>query len=141
MDLENIKLTMRTPFYTIVNLIFNAYRNNKAFINVPVTNKSKPIIHFLYQKGLIIDIKLKFQASHVIYQISFNYINGSLPLYKHLKFVSTPKKRIYVSFKNINIYLKKYNSCLVLISTSMGFLSLIDCYKYKKGGELICIIS
>ena len=60
------------------------------------------------------------------------------PLLKSLKIISTPVKITYLTLKNL-AKLPSTKSILVL-STSKGFLTGLECKKQKIGGVLLFII-
>jgi ribosomal protein S8 len=125
--------------YSELNSILRNYCLNKSVVNVKVT--SRTLILFLLRKNIIKSLQKAFDAEQnlYIYKINFNYLEGSVPLYKNFKFLSKPSRKFYVSYKNLK---KFYGKCqyLGIVRTRRGLLSLVECLKFKIGGELICIL-
>jgi ribosomal protein S8 len=133
--------------YNIINQLFKAQQHKKSFVYIPYTIESKKLISFFYKKGFISIIQIIEKNNNInnkiisYYKIYFNYLHTSISLFNKIKFISKPSKRFYISYKKINKFLLKYRSCLTLIKTPYGYLTLVDCLYFKIGGEFICILS
>ena len=103
------------------NLVLNF---NKAFL---------PILHLLYREGAI----LTYINTKTKIIIKFRYHNNLNNL-KNLKIMSTVTKPLNLNkFEVLKIYEK--NKILIL-STSKGILTSLDCKKKKIGGKLLFIL-
>jgi small subunit ribosomal protein S8 len=99
------------------------------------------ITELLYNEGLIqsffIQEEVILNKSHLKICITLRAIYNK-PLLKSLKIISTPVKITYLTLKNL-AKLPSTKSILVL-STSKGFLTGLECKKRKIGGVLLFII-
>lgn len=64
------------------------------------------------------------------------------PVFSQIKRISKPGKRIYASYLDFEKRIDnlKYGNGLAIISTSIGIMSHLKAFKYKKGGEILCYI-
>jgi ribosomal protein S8 len=97
---------------------------NKQFILLSKT---------LYKEGLIQDFWLLKEKNkfYIIINLKYNYNFSNL---KKFTIVSKPSRSIYFSFKDIcKIYEKQI---LYIFSTSLGYLTSLECKQKKLGGIL-----
>lgn len=120
--------------YNALNLVFLGLRHRLKYIKIINFKINFKLLMFFFKKGLITEYQI--EGNHI--KIFFNYINNVQPLFFSLKFVSKPNKRVFFTYLQLKNNLK-YNSHFGLVMTRFGLLSIVDCLKYKVGGEVICI--
>lgn len=87
----------------------------------------------LYKQGLIQDFYLKKENYNFYLIINLKY-NYNFSNFKNFKIVSKPSRSIFFSFKDISkIYEKQV---LYIFSTSLGYLTSLECKQKKIGGLL-----
>lgn len=112
---------------------------------VRYTKFNKEVLKLLYMEGFITGFGKTYNDNN---DGEFNYLTVFLKydsdnnsFVKHLKIISTPSKRIFVSYENLVRNLSKNG--LFVISTSKYGLIFSDFYfkssnkVYKSGGELL----
>ena len=87
----------------------------------------------LYKQGLIQDFWLQKENFNFYIIINLKY-TGNLSNLKNFKIVSKPSRSIFFSSKDIfKMYEKQV---LYIFSTSLGYLTSLECKKNKIGGIL-----
>ncbi len=97
---------------------------NKKFILLSKT---------LYKQGLIQDFWLQKEKNnfYIIIVLKYNY---NFSNFKNFTIVSKPSRSIFFSFKDVcKIYEKQI---LYIFSTSLGYLTSLECKQKKIGGIL-----
>ena len=95
------------------------------------------ILNVLWNEGFILGYKLEKDDSTKI-KIFLKYNKGK-PIIKTLKPVSKPGFRVYYSLKQI--WKIDSSRTFVIISTTKGLKTLIDCKKLKLGGEPLVLVN
>jgi ribosomal protein S8 len=125
-------VTLKNNLYNSLNIISIAIKYKLKYTKLIKFRLNLDLVIFLLKKNIILDYTIKENYIYI-------YFHTSSLFFKNLKFISTPAKRCYVNYnKLISIYGK--NAVFGLVLTKYGFLTILECLKYKLGGELICYI-
>lgn len=113
--------------------IQNGIMRKKEQISIPVTKVNREILKVIKQEGMLED----FEEKEGMLVVTLKYDKGE-PVITHLKKISKPGQRIYVSYKDIVPVMNGRG--ISIISTSEGIMSGAMSKSKKLGGELICNI-
>ena len=121
---------------TLINFLIsikNASIFKKEQLKIFYNKKFILLSKILYKQGLIQDFYLK-KFNFKFYIIIILKYTDNFSFLKNLKIVSKPSRIIYFSFKDISkIYEKQI---LYIFSTSLGYLTSLECKQKKIGGLL-----
>ena len=96
--------------------------------------KSTLIMHIIWIEFLAcFDLDLQFDKFALL-----KYKNNR-PVINSIKLISKPGRRIYYSINQI--WKINSNKSFIIFSTNQGLKSIIDCKKYKIGGEPFIVIN
>ena len=113
-------------------MLKNASMIKKESIIILNSNLNFKIITFLYKEGFIQSFKKNDKKIFVFLRYSFNK-----DFFSNLKIVSTTTLKYYLSYKDLcKITNKRF---ILLLSTSKGFLTGLECKKQQIGGKLFFI--
>jgi ribosomal protein S8 len=112
--------------------IKNGFLAKKSKIIQQYSKKSIQILNILLREGFIKKyiIEKKTIIIYLKYKQNKSVIND-------IKYISKNEKNIYI--KNKNLYKIKKN--FLILSTSLGLVTVIEAKKYNIGGKLICKIN
>lgn len=125
---------MTTLLIKFLISIKNAYLLKKHFVKFFFNKKFISLSKVLYKYGFIQDFWLEKQKSAKLkIVIALKYYNQSNN-FLSLKLVSKPSRSLFFSYRDLcKLYEKQ---TLYILSTSLGYLSSLDCKKLKIGGTL-----
>lgn len=114
--------------------ITNGYNSNKIYVYIKYSNFCIKVLYMLYIHGFI--------NSYYIYKgnivIKLKYYRND-HIFKNLKLISKPGKRIYCSVSEIKQ--RFYYKPFVLISTNLGIITHKDAILKNCGGEILFSLS
>lgn len=93
-------------------------------------------LHILWNEGFILGYKTDAQNPDLI-KIALKYQNN-LPAISNIQVLSKPGNRIYLSVKQL--WKIDSSKIFIIVSTTKGLKTLLECKKYKLGGEPILIV-
>ena len=126
---------MTDPIADMLTRIRNAVAVKKPEVLMPFSKAKYNIAKILEEEGYVAKVeKIKTGVFNEL-KISLKY-NENGPAIRHIKMVSKPGQRIYVSSKKLPRVLNGYG--LAIISTSSGVISNKKAWQQKVGGELLC---
>ncbi len=124
---------MNSKLINFLIAIKNASIFKKEQLKIFYNKKFILLSKVLYKNGLIQDFYLKKENYNFYIVITLKY-NYNFSNFKFLKIVSKPSRSIFFSYKDINkIYEKQV---LYIFSTSLGYLTSLECKQKKIGGFL-----
>lgn len=121
---------------TLINFLIaikNASFFKKEQLKIFYNKKFLLLSKALYKHGLIQDFWLQKEKInfYIVINLKYNYNFSNL---KNLKIISKPSRSIFFSFKDIfKIYEKQI---LYIFSTSLGYLTSLECKEKQIGGIL-----
>lgn len=130
-------------FFLIMNILIinflialkNASILKKEIVRFFFNKKFILILKVLYNKGLIQDFWLEKQHYNnlkIVIALKSTLSYSSLAT---LKIVSKPSNSLFFSYKDLcKLYEKQM---LYIFSTAIGYLSSVECKKYRLGGLLV----
>jgi small subunit ribosomal protein S8 len=128
---------MTDPIADMLTRIRNASAVKKAEVVLPFSKLKFNVAKLLEQEkyvGKVEKVKTgKFEELKIVLKYS-----PQGPAIRHLKRISTPGQRIYVSGKELPRVLNGYG--LAIISTSKGVVTNKQAIKQNIGGEFMCEI-
>lgn len=120
------------------NYLWNMFANIKngqlarrPFVYQTRKKICEAFLKILWDEGFILGYKIDVKDSKKL-KIFFKYVNGK-PVINSIKSISKPSRRIYWSTNQIWKIDSSRN--FIIFSTNKGLKSLIDCKKFKIGGE------
>ena len=117
--------------------INNGQLAKRAFIYHSRKNICESFLKILWNEGFIIGYKISSKDSKKL-KIFLKYKNNR-PVINSIKLISKPGRRIYYSINQI--WKINSNKSFIIFSTNQGLKSIIDCKKYKIGGEPFIVIN
>lgn len=115
----------------ILSRLKYAYKSNRGYVNIPNSRYVLSVIDFLFNKGFIKHYTLIPTGELIVY---LQYYEGRC-LFNNFKIVSKPSKRVYMSYTAIRSNLLKRR--LVVVSTTRGLMTSLECVSLKLGGEIL----
>lgn len=106
----------------------------KSYVILRKTEISVAFLNILWDEGYI----LGYKNSRNKLKIFLKYINKT-PAIQLFNIMSKSSKKVYYSTKHI--WKTKSSQNLLIVSTSKGLKSLLNCKKDNLGGELLVIVS
>ena len=120
---------------TLINFLItikNASNLKKELLKFYFNKKFILLAKILYKEGLIQDFWLeKTTQLSLVIALKYHY---NISNYKTLKIVSKPSKSLFFSYKDIFKLYEKHT--LYIFSTSLGYLTSLECKQKKIGGIL-----
>lgn len=94
-------------------------------------NICEALLKILWSEGFILGYIVEKKATNQI-KILLKYSKNK-PVINSIKFLSKPSRRLHYSIKQI--WKMDSNKSFIILSTSQGLKSIIECKKLKIGGE------
>jgi small subunit ribosomal protein S8 len=125
---------MENYLFDMLSKIKNAQLARKTVVFQKKNKISENFLKLLWNEGFILGYTQKSHELKIFLKYAVNK-----PVIHSIKVVSKPSRRIFYSIKQI----WKINSSksFIVLSTSRGLKSLLDCKKSNIGGELIVIVN
>jgi small subunit ribosomal protein S8 len=115
--------------------IKNGQLTNRSFIIQPNKKICQSFLKILWKEGYILGYTLEEKNKLKIY---LKYKNNK-PVINSIKLISKPSRRIYYSTKQI--WKIDSSKAVIIISTTQGLKTGLECKKLKIGGEPFIIIN
>jgi ribosomal protein S8 len=96
------------------------------------SNKIIETLKILYQLGIIKDFEIKDD-----YIMIFLKYNKGRTIFKKLKVISLPSKRVYVDLIKLAKLKDKSGGSFYILSTGKGLRTDFECLLLKMGGEVL----
>jgi ribosomal protein S8 len=110
----------------------NASIVKKEIIIVNYNRNIVELLFILYKEGLIHSYSINLK--NLTIKVYFKY-NQNKDLFRNFKIISKISSTIYLNYNDICRISQK--GVLLIFSTSKGFLTGLDCKKYRFGGKLL----
>ncbi|MFH1366882.1 MAG: 30S ribosomal protein S8 [Patescibacteria group bacterium] len=128
---------MTDPIADMLSRIRNALLVKKTEVFVPYSGLKFEIANLMQKKGFLDKVE-KINEKFDLIKISLKYNADQTPAISHIKRVSRPGRRIYLTKNHLPIVLNNYG--VAVISTSAGLMTNKEAKKKGIGGEIICEI-
>ncbi len=128
---------MTDPIADMLTRIRNAVAVKKPEVVLPFSKLKFNIAKVLEREGFVGNVEKIKTGNFDELKINLRYTSQGSVIH-HIKRISSPGQRIYVSGKEIPVVLNYYGTSV--ISTSKGILTNKEAEKQNIGGELICEI-
>lgn len=127
---------MTDPIADMLTRIRNSVRVERTFVDVPLSNVKKGVADVLKREGYIWDWEVIESTPTNILRIHLKYgLNGERVI-QHVKRVSKPGRRIYLSATDLKPVLNGLG--IRILSTSRGMVSDREARATNIGGEVLC---
>jgi len=106
----------------------------RHYKNIIVKNSNKVIetLQIFYEMGIIKD----FEINNDYVMVWMKYNKGRT-IFRRLRVISLPRKKIYVNLVKLWKLKNKSNTSFYLISTGKGLKTDFECFLLKLGGEVL----
>ena len=121
-----------------IGRIYNASRSNMISTTIPSNSLVRRVLILLYREGFINTYKVLDSGEIEVFP---KYIRN-IPVMRGFRRVSLIKRRVYVSFEDLQKVALKHPNVFFILSTRQG-LDIFDAIlirSKKMGGELIAMI-
>ena len=125
---------MTDPLADMLTRIRNALAVQKPEIVLPFSKIKYEIAKILKKEGFLNEVE-KIEDRFTQLKLVLKY-QDSKPVISHIKTISKPGRRVYVSRKEIPYVLNDIG--IAILSTSHGVMTNKQARRTKVGGEVIC---
>lgn len=125
--------------FNLVASLKNGVLIKKVFIYCKNNKKNEELLNILWDEGFILGYKKITAENKNLYLKIFLKYNENQSSINSINFISKPGSRIYCSVKQL--WKLNFVQGLIVLSTSQGFKTLVECKKLKLGGELLLIVN
>ena len=125
---------MKNYLYNLFDIIKKGHIAKLSFVSCDRKKICETFLKTLWDEGFILGYKIETNKL----QIFLKYHNNQ-PAINSIKFLSKPTRRIYYSSNQI--WKIDSNKDFMIFSTNQGLKSIIDCKKFRLGGEPYIIIN
>lgn len=116
----------------LINIIKIGYLSRKFYVKAHLKEQNVRFIKFLYKQGLI----KKYMVKDGSLLIFLRYVNNE-PLFKNFVFISKKGYRRYITLKELKKLNQVSGTNTLILSTSVGYLTNVEAFRLKIGGELL----
>lgn len=128
---------MTDPIADMLTRIRNAVAVKKSEVVLPFSKVKLNIAELLQQMNYVAKVEQIKTGPFPELKISLKYEDGQ-PVIHHIRRISRPGQRIYISGQEMPRVLNGYGSAI--ISTSKGLMTSQEAGRQNVGGELMCEI-
>ncbi|PLX26350.1 30S ribosomal protein S8 [Candidatus Parcubacteria bacterium] len=128
---------MTDPIADMLTRIRNAVAVRKPEVVLPFSKLKFSVAQLLEQEKYVDKAEKIKDGNFDAIRIALKY-NGKNAAIRHIKCISSPGQRIYVSSKEMPHVLNGYGTAV--ISTSKGVMTSQEAKRQNVGGELMCEI-
>ncbi len=128
---------MTDPISDLLTRIRNAAKAGQQEVFIPFSKLKSEVARILQEEGYVWSYELDTKNVHPRLKIKLKY-QGKQPVVRHLRRISKPGLRKYVSCDEIPRVLGGLG--IAILSTSRGLMSGNTARKAKIGGELLATI-
>jgi small subunit ribosomal protein S8 len=128
---------MQNYLWNMFTNIRNGQISKKAYVLQQLKKNCEPFLKILWNEGFILGYNINKKTNTII--ILLKYSNKGIPAINSIKLVSKPGKKLYYSAKQL--WKIDSNSSFLILSTTKGIKSIIECKNLKIGGEPYIVIN
>jgi small subunit ribosomal protein S8 len=126
---------MTDPIADMLTRIRNAVAVKKSEVVLPYSKIKHELAKILKREGYLLEVE-KIEEQFNSLKLILKYNDDGQPAILHLKRVSKPGRRVYVSKDKIPYVLN--NLGIAVLTTSRGIMTNRQARRSKVGGEIIC---
>lgn len=128
---------MTDPIADMLTRIRNAYKVNKATVDIPHSNLKQAIANLLVNQGYLDSVQVLPTDPQKTIRVTLRYVNSKPVITKVIR-ISKPGRRVYQSAKELKPILSGHG--ISILSTSQGIITDSQARQQNIGGEIICQI-
>lgn len=128
---------MTDPIADMLTRVRNSLAVKKTEVVLPFSKIKWEIAKILKAAGYLESVE-KVEDNFAKLRLVLAYQEGKVPAISHLKRISKPGRRVYVTREEIPYVLNDLG--IAILSTSRGLMTNKQARRSKVGGELICEI-
>ena len=132
-------MSLSDPIADMLTRIRNAGRVGRDQVTIKASKLCHGLADVLKKEGYIEDYDRIDDGKQGLIRIFLKYSIEGEHIITEIKRLSKPGRRLYCEVKDIPSVLSGMG--IVIVSTSKGIMSDINCRKENVGGELICMVS
>ena len=125
---------MTDPIADMLTRLRNAALAHKAEVMLPYSRLKHEIANVLMRESFLTKVE-KLEGPLPQLRLILKYRSNGKPYLKHVRRVSVPSRRVYVTRESLPRILNDYG--IAVISSSRGILTNKEARKAKIGGELL----
>lgn len=125
---------MTDPIADMLTRLRNAALAHKAEVMLPYSRLKHEIANVLARESFLTKVE-KLEGPLPQLRLILKYRSNGKPYLKHVRRVSVPSRRVYVTRESLPRVLNDYG--IAVISSSRGILTNKEARKAKIGGELL----
>jgi small subunit ribosomal protein S8 len=110
----------------------NSSLTNKEVLNIRLETTLLNIVKILYKEGFIQCFVINYETKKISIYLRYSFNKN---IFKNIKIISLPSKLLYIKFKELIKISSKNN--FILISTTQGFKTFLECKKNNVGGKIL----
>lgn len=128
---------MTDPVADMLTRIRNAAQAGHRWADMPISKLKIEVARILKENHFVFDYKVLNDGRHGLLRVYLKYFEGQ-PVIRHLKRISRPGLRRYVSAEEIPRV--RNGMGMAILSTSRGVLSDRTAREEGVGGELLAVV-
>ena len=132
-------MSLSDPIADMLTRIRNAMRINRDQVNIKASNICEGIAAVLKKEGYIEDFDRIDDGKQGIIRVTLKYDQEGHPVINEIKRISKPGRRIYSTVDKLPYVCAGMG--IVVVSTSKGIMSDVNCRKENVSGEILCTVS
>lgn len=129
---------MTDPIADMLTRIRNAATVRQANVLVPFSRLKERIGQVLAREGWVAEVRASTLHHRPMLKLTLKYDESGQPIFRTIRRVSTPGRRVYVGRGEIPVVLN--NLGLAILSTPKGILTNGEARQQRVGGEVLCEI-
>ena len=129
-------MTMSDPIADMLTRIRNAARARFNSVDIPGSNLNTELAKIMKAEGFIRNFKFIQDSKQGVLQVYLKYGSAQENVFRGLKRVSKPSRRIYLRSKDVKPVLNGMG--ISILSTSKGVMTDKQARAENVGGEHIC---
>jgi len=127
---------MTDPIADLLIRIQNGARRGQETVTVPASKLKVELLRVLKAEGFISYYERSVANGHPALRIQLRYLGEGQPIFKGMRRISKPGKRVYVGRRNVKQVMGGMG--LAILSTSKGLMTDQESRRASLGGEVLC---
>lgn len=127
---------MTDPIADMLTRVRNALAVSKAEVVLPFSKIKYEVAKILKKEGYLSEAEKVEEQFPPVLKLVLKYNANAAPAITHIKRISKPGRRVYLSCENLPYVLNDLG--IAVLSTSKGVMTNKQARRAKIGGEYIC---